>query len=35
MNMRNIALPTSDQYSWPLIGEIKLYSGTALFLPRH
>jgi hypothetical protein len=35
VNTRSTPLSTSNRYSWPLIGEIKLYSGNASFLPRH
>jgi hypothetical protein len=35
VSTRSVISPTSNQYSWPLIGEIKLYSGNESFLPRH
>ncbi|CAF2895915.1 unnamed protein product [Rotaria sp. Silwood2] len=34
VNTRVTASVVSNRYSWPLIGEIKLYSGNESFLPR-
>ncbi|CAF3993261.1 unnamed protein product [Rotaria sp. Silwood1] len=35
VNTRSTASSTFDRYSWPLIGEIKLYSSNESSLPRH
>ncbi|CAF1187494.1 unnamed protein product [Rotaria magnacalcarata] len=35
VNTKSTALPTSNRFSWPLIGGIKLYSSNASFLPRY